>query len=578
MKPGSGGPVSGQDRSDGQGPRPAGSTPPVGPGTILGGRYRLDELVGRGGMATVYRAWDATLERVVAVKLLHDPYRAEPGFLDRFRREARAAARLSHPRVVGVFDYADDPTGPFIVMEYVPGPTLKDELARRGPWTPADVAAVGAQVCEALAAAHAAGVVHRDVTARNIIVERDRPPSVKVADFGIARLADGGDQTVGLAVGSVHYIAPEQARGEAATPASDLYGLGVVLFELLSGQVPFTGASLPAILVRHTTEQAPWLCTINPAIPAELAAIVDRALAKDPLQRFPDARTMGAALAALAATEVEAGASLQGGSADPAPGALAAPSVMLSRSEASPRGSADPAPSQMAATVVGLPPANGALDDAPTMAMLETTVVGRSPAADPAQAVAVRAPTTAGQPRRRSRRLVPAILLAAGMATAGFLSAEYMAARPGSGSPPAATTITAAPSPTYGAGSIGGLPRPAAPTPTPVSAAAPPPTAIPSPTATPVPTAAPGPSPVPARTGIRVPSLLGLKEEQARRTLEANNLRLGKATEQAAGGVPEGIVVAQQPQPGADLPRGSRVDVALSKDPGSEGKRKRDRD
>ena len=215
-------------------------------GSTLGGRYRLLELLGQGGMATIYRARDAQLERDVAVKLLRPEFGQDPDFLARFRDEARAAASLSHPNIVPVFDFGEDPSGPYIVMELVEGQDLAAILRENGSLAPRQAAHIAADVARALQVAHYRGIVHRDVKPSNILVGRDG--RVNVADFGIARAMTEAQVTLpGTTMGSVHYFSPEQARGEPATAASDIYSLGIVLFEMLTGQRPFSGDGAAAV-------------------------------------------------------------------------------------------------------------------------------------------------------------------------------------------------------------------------------------------------------------------------------------------------------------------------------------------
>ncbi len=264
-------------------------------GSVLGGRYRLVELLGQGGMATIYRARDGQLDRDVAVKLLRPEFGRDPDFLARFRDEARAAASLSHPNIVAVFDFGEDASGPYIVMELVDGQDLASILRENGPLPPRQAARVSAEVAKALQAAHVHGIVHRDVKPSNILVGRDG--RVKVADFGIARAVNEAQLTLpGVTMGSVHYFSPEQARGEPATTASDIYSLGIVLFECLTGQRPFSGDGAAAIALARLTTTPPRPSALRPGVPVELDQIVQRAMALDPADRYASAASMGSAL------------------------------------------------------------------------------------------------------------------------------------------------------------------------------------------------------------------------------------------------------------------------------------------
>jgi len=246
-------------------------------GRILGGRYQLLELVGQGGMATIYRARDDQLGREVAVKVLRSEYGSDTAFVLRFKREAQAAAQLSHPNVVGVYDTGTDEVGPYIVMELVTGGDLAAVLRERGPLPPAAAARIAQQIADALEAAHARGIVHRDIKPSNVLLSAGG--RVKVADFGIAQAFTDVQLTLtqpGMTMGSVHYFSPEQARGEIVTGASDVYSAGLVLFEMLTGQVPS-----PAI--------------VRPDVPAALDGIVRWTLAPDPRAR-PTATELSMAL------------------------------------------------------------------------------------------------------------------------------------------------------------------------------------------------------------------------------------------------------------------------------------------
>ncbi len=301
-------------------------------GQVLGGRYRLIELLGSGGMATIYRATDTGLGRDVALKLLRPEYLRDPDFSARFRQEAQAAASLSHPNVVTVYDYGEDPSGPFIVMELVDGEDLATILRRSGTLPPRQVARIGAGVARALAAAHARGLIHRDVKPGNVLIGSDG--RVKVVDFGIARALSEAQVTLpGTTLGSVHYFSPEQARGEPATAASDIYSLGIVLYEMETGSRPWEGDSAASVALARLTGPIPDPQAVRPSVPADLSAITRRALALDPADRWASAGVMadalegtlapggGAAAAGVAAGAV-AGATVVSATARPNPNAI----------------------------------------------------------------------------------------------------------------------------------------------------------------------------------------------------------------------------------------------------------------
>ncbi len=270
-------------------------------GQVLGGRYRLIELLGQGGMATIYRATDTGLGRDVALKLLRPEYLRDPDFSSRFRQEAQAAASLSHPNVVTVHDYGEDPSGPFISMELVDGEDLATILKRSGALPPRQATRIAAAVARALAAAHAKGIVHRDVKPGNVLIGRDG--RVKVVDFGIARAVAEAQMTLpGTTLGSVHYFSPEQARGEPTTAASDTYSLGIVLYELLTGVRPWTGDSAASVALARLSGPVPDPRAVRSSLPPELALIVQKALALDTDQRFSSATAMADALDATLAT------------------------------------------------------------------------------------------------------------------------------------------------------------------------------------------------------------------------------------------------------------------------------------
>src|SRR6476661_918375 len=245
-------------------------------GTLLNGRYRLDAQIGTGGMSTVYRAFDTVLERQVAIKLMHREMSSDSDQLERFRREARAVAQLNHPHIVGVIDAGEDDQTPYIVFEYVEGETLKQRIRRLGRLPVPEAVAYAIEVARALDAAHARHIVHRDVKPQNVLI--DLEGSAKVTDFGIARTLDeDGLTSDGRVLGTTDYVSPEQALGHPVGPQSDIYSLGVVLFEMLTGRVPFSGETPVAVAMKHVREEIPDVQIKRPEVSAALAAVVDTA-------------------------------------------------------------------------------------------------------------------------------------------------------------------------------------------------------------------------------------------------------------------------------------------------------------
>jgi tRNA A-37 threonylcarbamoyl transferase component Bud32 len=270
-------------------------------GTTLGGRYRLDARIGHGGMSTVYRAFDTVLEREVAIKLMHREIASDSDQLERFRREARAVAQLNHPHIVTVIDAgecdshestADIEVGtPYIVLEHVAGETLKDLIRREAPLQAPVALAYTIEIARALGAAHAQGIVHRDIKPQNVVVSGEC--GAKITDVGIAgALTEEGLTMDGRVLGTTDYVSPEQALGQSVTGQSDVYSLGVVLYEMLTGLVPFRGDSPVAVAMMHVREEVPDVQLARPKISAATAAVVERATAKDLDRRYPDMASM----------------------------------------------------------------------------------------------------------------------------------------------------------------------------------------------------------------------------------------------------------------------------------------------
>jgi eukaryotic-like serine/threonine-protein kinase len=249
-------------------------------GSRLNGRYRIEDRIGSGGMSTVYRAFDETLERQVAIKIMHSDISSDDAALERFRREARTVAQLSHPHVVMVIDAGEDEGHPYIVFEHVRGETLKDRIRREGPLPVAEAVAYAIEVGRALQAAHERGLVHRDVKPQNVLL--DEEGRAKVTDFGIALGLESNQLTAaGKVIGTTDYVSPEQAQGHEVSGQSDVYSLGIVLYEMLVGEVPFSGESHVSVAMKHVREGLPDVQRRRPEVSAALAAVLERATAKE---------------------------------------------------------------------------------------------------------------------------------------------------------------------------------------------------------------------------------------------------------------------------------------------------------
>jgi serine/threonine-protein kinase len=271
-------------------------------GMQLSGRYRLDAQIGSGGMSTVYRAFDLTLERPVAIKLMHREIASDSDQLERFRREARAVARLSHPHIVGVIDAGEDEHRPYIVFEYVEGETLKERIRRMGRLPIDEAIAYTIEIARALGCAHMHQIVHRDIKPQNVLI--DAEGSAKVTDFGIARsLEQEGLTADGRVLGTTDYVSPEQALGQDVNGQSDIYSLGVVLYEMLTGEVPFHGENQVAVAMKHVREDLPDIQMRRPEVSATLAAVLDHMTEKELGRRYADVDTLVADLEEALAIE-----------------------------------------------------------------------------------------------------------------------------------------------------------------------------------------------------------------------------------------------------------------------------------
>jgi eukaryotic-like serine/threonine-protein kinase len=271
---------------------------------VISGRYELEELVGTGGMSAVFRAHDRMLDRHVAVKVLHPHHLDDDEYVERFKREARAVAQLSHPNIVTVIDRGDADGNQYIVFENVAGETLKDLVRRTGPLPVRRAAELGAAIADGLAFAHENGLVHRDVKPQNVLLTDAGEP--KLTDFGIARSldVDGSVTQTGTVLGTSNYLSPEQANGEPVTAASDVYSLGIVVYELLTGDVPFPGDNAVAVALKHVHDEPPSLLEQRPDVPLRLVAAVERALEKDPARRFPSMEAFARELRSSVGDEV----------------------------------------------------------------------------------------------------------------------------------------------------------------------------------------------------------------------------------------------------------------------------------
>ena len=252
-------------------------------GSVLANKYKIKSIVGIGGMAVVYKAYRITDNKVVAVKVLNDEYRRKPDYVRRFESEARAVMSLSHPNIIGLLDVGIDGAAPFIVLEFATGKTLKEIIDENGPLSQGFAVKIISQVLSALAHAHEKGVIHRDIKPQNIIVTAGG--IVKLTDFGIAKIVSTSSTKTFAGkkvLGSVHYISPEQAKGEAVTPAADIYSTGIMLYEMVTGKLPFDSDAPISVALMHLQDQMTPACKFNPKVSTALRDVILKACAKEP--------------------------------------------------------------------------------------------------------------------------------------------------------------------------------------------------------------------------------------------------------------------------------------------------------
>ncbi|HET7520597.1 MAG TPA: Stk1 family PASTA domain-containing Ser/Thr kinase [Candidatus Limnocylindria bacterium] len=508
-------------------------------GRLISGRYRLIAPLGEGGMATIWRAVDEQLDREVAVKLLREQFGSDAGFAARFRQEARAAGSLSHPNIVPVYDYGTDADGSqFIVMQLVEGDNLAGILRERGHLDTDDAVRVALGVASALEAAHRRGLVHRDVKPGNILITDDG--DVKVTDFGIARAVSEASMTVtGTTLGSVHYFSPEQARGDEVTGASDVYALGIVLYEMLTGRRPFEGDSAAGVALKRLNEDPPPPSTFRP-VPAGLSAIVMRALQREPADRFPDAGSFAEALrvwqkdpaqAAAAMAAMPAVAEPEQAPLPPAgePTVYVPPRVTMPADRAAsggrPPGRRPPPP----------PPERGQPWWTWLLALLAVLLLGLigflgfqiignlGPGATPSPTPVAQfeLPDFTDQPLAAARRQAEDLGLVVEVEREP--SDEIEAGNVISTDPPADTLVAEGDTVIFTVSS--------------------------------------------GEDTVAVPNLIGQTEDQAVATLEAAELRLGQVTREFSDAQPEGRVIRSTPSAGVDWPRNGQVDIVLSRWP-----------
>ena len=552
---------------------------------LFDGRYRIIRTLGRGGMAKVYLAEDESLHRKVAIKILADRYAEDDQFVERFQREARAAAGLNHPNIVQIYDRGEAEGTYYIAMEYLEGETLKDLIDREGPLPARRAVDLTLQILAALRFSHRNGIIHRDVKPHNIMVLRDG--RVKVTDFGIARAGVSEMTEAGSIIGTAQYLSPEQARGLPVGPAADLYSVGIVLYEMLTGRVPFEGDSAVAIAMQHVQQPPQPPSRLNPNVPAALEQVVLHALEKDPARRYGSADELGMDL-----DRVRKGLAPTGGAGLLVDGTVAGQTIVVPRTGG--RAPVPPEPVEprrrgrvwpwllllallVAAAALGLAAWNGTQDDGSTKP---------EPSSGSTRAAQIAVPDLRGRPLREARALLTARGFIVGGPVRRFSDrpqGEVIDQSPQPNAmldPKATVTLTVSRGPEQvevpdvsrrTRADAEAAVRQARLTATFTERASedvPEGNVISQDPAGGTKVAPGGTVAIVISTGVpkaRVPNIQpGFGEAVARRRIEAAGLRVGEVTQQQSEAIAEGHVVSISPGPGSEVPRGSAVSIVLS--------------
>ncbi|HVA24642.1 MAG TPA: protein kinase [Chloroflexota bacterium] len=518
---------------------------------VIAGRYRIERLLGEGGMSRVYQAIDLRLDRPVAVKVLRDEFADDAEFVERFDREARTAASLSHPNIISIFDVGQDGDRSFIVMELVDGEPLRQYIDSDAPFEPRDVTTILDQLCDALDYAHAQGVVHRDLKPENVLITAQG--RVKIGDFGIARgVSPTSLTTEGTVIGSAYYISPEQAQGQPATPRSDVYAAGVIAYEMLTGLRPFSGDTALGVAMQHVEADPATPSRLNPRLSARIDAAILKALAKHPYLRYATAIELADA---VVAASQPAAAPPSRPAMDPLTATLPMPAVRAATAGALAMPMAGAGPTLM--RTGGARRARGGAWTGLIVGLLGLVFVllaflaGAQVLRNLPSLPSIVPPITGGPPASPKRG--PS---AGGVAVPGSTSTPTP-------QPTGSVTVTETTTTTPTVTETPTITLTPTTTETPGDTPTAPPTWTPTPS---VPTATPAPStatPVPADKAI-VPSLVGLTEEQAQQAIKNSGLATSFANYQTGfTSQPIGRVLSQQPTAGTVVNKGSTVLIAV---------------